>query len=823
MKIKLLFILFTFYSICCYSSTIDIFDSLSNIISYNINNTEVIKFLVNELLKNISNVTFESDDKDYECFNSLINNITITKKMFSACGKYLGDFGFEDICNEIEIIEKKKNITVNYFILNFTLVIPSFNQSSQYNELHFLNESKSIMGLCLYDSCMSFFNKFIDEKNVKFINFINNYTGIENGKLGFVTNDIIKNKIGNSGIDYWLFFLFFILTLFWCIFIIVYGFIKICQNKENNKNVISNENEKELENKSDDEYIEFKNKNQNNEKEEIKDYKYKIKKILSFLEITKNFEKLFTLSNDLYNNKGLESLALIRTIIAFFIVYYYTFYALIYFPPKDQFNPNFFTSFWFYFIRLSGMSFIGYIILDGTVMSFKLMCKIRKYFMYEVNSEISINLFIKFFWNSLSNIVIFFFIFGTFYNCSIYFNYSLPIIKDWLNLGFLFNYYSLYFLIEENNEIFLTKNFLDILYVPFKYVKESISFYTYLNENNIEEYSIMRAFTYDFVYISINELYSFIVSLIIIYLCCYFRSKIIDICLFIIMIIYFLLSITYFRYKTVQNEVYEIKYKMVINQNWFEKNPFLFINIYFIGVIIGIIIFYFKDMKSNVKLYNFYDNTINEYPPFNLCAKVAKFFIPIKNSKKKIILFFCIFVFLISFYYFSFDIKFDSHWSIYNEEKDNQSKKEGIIFFYLCTYYVKVIFIILFSIILIILSSFSKSDIVYSLTNLQITNFVERESRVILCCSQAVLLFCVCAFRYQFILEHKAFFIHSIGIYLFILLISTIITLFIEIPIKHIIKNFTRTFDWDLYYSKELTNEIREDNFVFEKDLLNDK
>ena len=127
MKIKLLFILFTFYSIC-YSSTIDIFDSLSNIISYNINNTEVIKFLVNELLKNISNVTFESDDKDYECFNSLINNITITKKMFSACGKYLGDFGFEDICNEIEIIEKKKNITVNYFILNFTLVIPSFNQ-----------------------------------------------------------------------------------------------------------------------------------------------------------------------------------------------------------------------------------------------------------------------------------------------------------------------------------------------------------------------------------------------------------------------------------------------------------------------------------------------------------------------------------------------------------------------------------------------------------------------------------------------------------------------------------------------------------------------
>ena len=125
-------------------------------------------------------------------------------------------------------------------------------------------------------------------------------------------------------------------------------------------------------------------------------------------------QKLFTVSNDLYNNKGLESLAFIRCIVAFFIIYYYTFYALIYFPPKDQFNPNFFTSIWFFFIRLSGMSFIGYIILDGTVMSFKLMCKIRNYFIYEVHSEISIILFLKFFCNSFSNMFIFFFIFGIF-------------------------------------------------------------------------------------------------------------------------------------------------------------------------------------------------------------------------------------------------------------------------------------------------------------------------------------------------------------------------------------------------------------------------
>ena len=826
MKIKFFFILFSFYSIC-YSSIVNIFDSMLNLISYNKDNSEFIKLLVNEMLKEISNVTFESNEEDNKCFNALTQNLKTTKKLFSACGKYLGDFGFEDICEEINIQkEQEKDDVVNYFLLNFTLVIPLFNVTSQYNELHFLNESKSIMGLCLYNCCMKFFNKFINEDNVKFINFINETTGIKNGKLGFVTNDIIDKKIEKNGNDFWLFWFFFILTSVWFIFLIIYFFIKICQNKENKKIIISNENINELENK-DDEYIEFKNKNQNNEKEEMKDFKYKLNQILSACEITKMVEKLFTVSNDLYNNKGLESLAFIRCFVAFFIIYYYTFYALIYFPPKDQFNPNFFTHFSFFFIRLSGMSFICYIILDGTVMSFKLMCKIRNYFIYEVHSEISIILFLKFFCNSFSNMFIFFFIFGFFYNCSIYFNYKFLFTdsKNWLNLGFLFNYYSQYFLIEENNEIFLTKNFHEILYIPFKYVKESFSFYKNLNDNNITDYSIMKSFTYDFVYISINEFYSFIIALILIYLCCYLRLKLFDICLFIIMIIYFFLSIIYFGFTTVQNNICDIKYKMIINQDWFEKNPILFQNVYFIGVIIGIIYFYYKDLKSNVQLYNYYDNTDNEYSPFNLCANFVRFIIPINNSLKKIILFFSIiFIVLIScdFNIFIYLNNNDTLWSIYNEN-ENPSKKNIMIYFYHFTYYSKVFFIFFFSLILILLLTLSKSDFFYSLIHLKFINFLERESRVILCCSQAVLLLCVCAFRYQFILEHTAFFIHSIGIYLFILLVSTIITIFIEIPIKEIIKYFTRTLDWELYYSKELTNEISEDNFLLLKDFNNDK
>ena len=58
---------------------------------------------------------------------------------------------------------------------------------------------------------------------------------------------------------------------------------------------------------------------------------------------------------------------------------------------------------------------------------------------------------------------------------------------------------------------------------------------------------------------------------------------------------------------------------------------------------------------------------------------------------------------------------------------------------------------------------------------------------------------------------------------MFILLVATIISIFIEVPIKEIIKYFTRTHDWDVYYSKELTNEISDENFLLVKDLINDK
>ena len=128
----------------------------------------------------------------------------------------------------------------------------------------------------------------------------------------------------------------------------------------------------------------------------------------------------------------------------------------------------------------------------------------------------------------------------------------------------------------------------------------------------------------------------------------------------------------------------------------------------------------------------------------------------------------------------------------------------------------------LLCIILLMLLTPIKSSLLYNLLHFNIFNFIERESRVILCCSQAVLLLCVCVFRFQFVLAHKTFFIHSIGNFIFILFTSSLVTFFFEIPIKIIVKLFTRVGDWEAYNMKELTNEVSDENLLLIKEVMND-
>ena len=334
----------------------------------------------------------------------------------------------------------------------------------------------------------------------------------------------------------------------------------------------------------------------------------------------------------------------------------------------------------------------------------------------------------------------------------------------------------------------------------------------------------MSSLTYDFVYISINEFYSFIIALIIIYICCKTRSKKLDKLIGIIFLIYYISVIIFFYKFTVQNKVYDIKYNMILNQHWYEKNPFLFINIYFTGVIIGIMYFYYKDMKSNVQLFKYYEETENENPPLYYCSVGVKKIFNMKEWIKNTLLWISVVLIFISSFLFQILLYLSNdHWAIYEKEKnDSEFKKTIINFYYHYTYFEKLIYMFLLCIILLMLLTPIKSSLLYNLLHFNIFNFIERESRVILCCSQAVLLLCVCVFRFQFVLAHKTFFIHSIGNFIFILFTSSLVTFFFEIPIKIVVKLFTRVGDWELYNMKELTNEVSDENLLLIKEVMND-
>ena len=816
-----IFLISIFFSL---TKGMDIEDLRLNLKNSNDIDIDDLIILVNLLLSEISNVTFTKDSYKI-CIKKIVESINLTQRIFSASGKFLGDFGFEDICNGLKELYDKN---ISYFLLNFTLNISEFNETSQFNELYFLNESKSIMGLCMFDECNDFLNDFINVSlNPKFQKFLQSNASIENGTINFVNNETFDtiNKKNNNSFWYIIFFSFISFIIFIFLFINIYTIIEIFLRKEEKKIKVKPK-ESMTEEIKDDNYDEYMVKKEEKYDEIMTELQFNICSILFKIKFTKIFPKLFTLSNDLYNNKGLEPLAFIRCIIAFFITYYYTFYSLVYFPPKDQFNPNFYHSLFFSLIKLSGMSFIGFIILDGAVMSYKLMCKVRNYLIYEVNSDISFSLFFKFFLGSVSNILVFFVIFIIFYNCCLFFNYDLNIkylsLKNLNDFGFLFDYYAVFFLNKENT--IYHNNIYELLYLPLKYVKQSLDFYSNLNKNNITKFSVMSSLTYDFVYISINEFYSFIIALIIIYICCKTRSKKLDKLIGIIFLIYYISVIIFFYKFTVQNKVYDIKYNMILNQHWYEKNPFLFINIYLTGVIIGIMYFYYKDMKSNVQLFKYYEETENENPPLYYCSVGVKKIFNMKEWIKNTLLWISVVLIFISSFLFQILLYLSNdHWAIYEKEKnDSEFKKTIINFYYHYTYFEKLIYMFLLCIILLMLLTPIKSSLLYNLLHFNIFNFIERESRVILCCSQAVLLLCVCVFRFQFVLAHKTFFIHSIGNFIFILFTSSLVTFFFEIPIKIIVKLFTRVGDWEAYNMKELTNEVSDENLLLIKEVMND-
>ena len=147
-----------------------------------------------------------------------------------------------------------------------------------------------------------------------------------------------------------------------------------------------------------------------------------------------NTKNLFHIINDVFIEKGLEQLTFIRFIMQYLVIYYFNIVSLKYFPPKDQFQKNFYNVFIFVVLNKNcSNALIGYIILDSALMSFKLMSYIRRHYVYQGNTELNFFTLLKFSIYLIPKFITYIFIYFFFYRWGKYLYDS--------SFGTLFNYY----------------------------------------------------------------------------------------------------------------------------------------------------------------------------------------------------------------------------------------------------------------------------------------------------------------------------------------------------------------------------------------------
>ena len=757
-----------------------IFNFISNIIIPN----EITQFVRQNFLdKDYINRTIL--EKNWDCIENFINNPKYLLSAFSNSGKFLGDFGFEEECLYNNSNSNNKNNTFKYYLLNFSLNFKSFVNTTQFKQLYFKNISNYFVGLCNLEICENFTRDLFNDENFK--KFLINEAGILD-KIYILESDDLKK---NNNI---FFYTFNTILLGYIIFM---SLIQILEplKKEKKIQIIKNilKNEEYLRD-SEIEFIDENSENINTDKNKnLYTKKQCEKKLIKYycffnFDLIYNIKNLFNIINDVFIEKGLEKLTFIRFIMQYLVIYYFNIISLKYFPPKDQFQKNFYNGFFFVFFNKNcSFALIGYIILDASLMSYKLMSYIRRHYVYQGNTELDFLNILKFSYYLIPKFFTFVLIYLIFYIFGSYLNN--------FDFGTLFNFY----------HNFILENTLDNLNWFEKYIFPYKDFKSpFKNDNTV--YSFL------FVNIIINEFFSYIIVLILIYFSFKMKSNLYDkILLYSNLLLFFL--IPFLLFFTIDIESLRFNMNLLYGQYYCFKCLIFFFPFYYLGTIVGIGYFFEKDNHSNITL----EFTLTDEEGCNIPTMINYQFIKkfcVKNNLLKKILFYftaitIVFIINIPFYikskiiFNNDDVDIDFDIENFKLKKDNFL--DLLLYFYFI--YEKTIYGFLFMALISLFLFYPKDDILYKIMLLHIFIPFQRLSHVFLCFSEVIVFSCYCIFRFQYSLTLTNFILISLGIFTINIIASLIFVILFEIPIRRFTQLFTRNIvDWDDYFKKEITN-----------------
>ena len=783
-KIFFIFLLF-FIDISCTSLGIKL---LTNLFNYSLD---------------ILNLTLLFEKDFSSCLSSLVGvfgnkNPNLYSKVFRYTGKSLNDIGEEKECSHF-------SNNISYFTIYFAIHdYEGMSNEEDCPVLEFLNQKYFYIGFCFVQKCEKFFKKLVaqeyDEKLLKFL--YDKYT-LTNISLIYADNNY-ETEWNNAKVfsSKWFFKLMFYLFIAYTFIKVLAGFYKIVNFSENyeqyyvkkkrkqnmekntiisNKNIIKNDSNSVIR-----KYNDISSFNSDDSYKEEYDLEPNFSFLLKTLKIFDLFDnlKIYSSSHNRYfNSKGIENLILLKLIFLFTLIYYYVMTVITKLPNRNFLTKNFYENFKFFLVKFSIQAIPGLIFLDSAIFGYKFFNYLKK--KKQLNSnKIQIKFFFKFILLTIPKLFLFVIIIIFFYIFSYHFEYL-------ISNHSIFYYYKN--AIEQNTYCYKNQhiffNPIKLLYLDLfsdvKNVSEKIFNYYFPSPFFNNCYMIVNIFY--------NEFICFIIMLILIYLTLKIKKKIFDLFILILFILNFLFSVFF-----VPNESnlefndknqYTIQY--VLGQNYSEKFTHIFLNYYFFGFIIGIIYFYYYDIKSKNsfvnELFEMDENHNNIYIPFFYSYKLNIYFRNLKQKMKIIGIIICIFLIFINSLNFWFLQK------LYGDEdnsiKINLNKQ---IKFVIKTE--KNFFIFIFFILNIFILQIKHTTIWDLFTKFFLIYPFERITFSFICLTEPIIYLCFCVLVFTLKVTYTNIFYISIAMFSTVTFFSLLFTLMFEYPLKILIINlFFRT------------------------------
>ena len=580
--------------------------------------------------------------------------------------------------------------------------------------------------------------------------------------------------------------------------------------------------------------------------------KYPLKiKIIKYIDLFDNIKILITIANKYYNSCNIKKIYFLKFITMFMAMILKIILVQVKMPNKNFLVHNFYQSFRFFLIKICIFSSIFWIVLDALTTGFKLMSYIKKKIVSSKNNNLTFATIFKFLLLLIPKMALFLICFSLlhihanyltfslinskhmspfliYYDINYNYTYSAKYAEENLIKGIKYifpiyiNYIDYFQTIDKNKEFEIDRIGSNI---PNPSGAENYTYYKF-DRTGFKIPSPFLTNTELFINIYLNEFVLLIFMLIITYLSYIIRKKLFDYFLLGINIVLYIIPIfnwTKYNNKVLSDENNKYYLFFVLGQYFSEKYTHYFINFYYFGFIIGVMMFYHNenifakynsiniinnnnDRNNSLSRshnssydgtsstsYNSNNNLLNILP-FSFCNSLIMVLHKLKFYIKRIILWLCLLgIFLMSITFYLIQKYFQDEKE--KEELSINIKITKLKFPELSRAIIKYIFLyeknvccIFFFIFLLMFIVYPPNTNLVKFSQLKFFILFDRINFSFYCTYSFLVYAAFCIFYVEFKITYVNVFLNSLGIFIFTIAINIIVVCIFELPFRMYIK-----------------------------------